>query len=164
MKGELNNMETRFLYSVFPKMLIRNLPGVSAFRTQKSLSLTKDEVKYCLKFGTVYRRFVNESKNERVTLENIDRLHNDRYMTEVEYEAFKKENIDSNRGQGYIPLDSLSTDRATVSPEDQEAVNVENTKPETTVDNKTPEVNNNDEKTKTVQQAATASYSKKKKH
>lgn len=92
-------MEERFLYSVFPKMLIKNLPGVPAFKNSKSLSLTKDEVKICLRSGSVYRRFANESKTEKVNLSNIDRLHHDRFMTEEEYEEFKKRSVDSNRGQ-----------------------------------------------------------------
>ena len=92
-------MGERFLYSVFPKMLIKNLPGVPAFKNSKSLSLTKDEVKICLRSGSVYRRFANESKSEKVNLSNIDRLHHDRFMTEEEYEEFKKRSVDSNRGQ-----------------------------------------------------------------
>ena len=92
-------MGERFLYSVFPKMLIKNLPGVPAFKNSKSLSLTKDEVKICLRSGSVYRRFANESKTEKVNLSNIDRLHHDRFMTEEEYEEFKKRSVDSNRGQ-----------------------------------------------------------------
>lgn len=98
-------MEDRFLYSVFPKMLIKDLPGVAAFRSQKSLTLTKDEVKHCMKFGSVYRRFANENKTERVTMANVDRLHNSTYMTEEEYEQFLKANVDSNRGQGTIDID-----------------------------------------------------------
>lgn len=102
-------MEDRFLYSVFPKMLIKDLPGVAAFRSQKSLTLTKDEVKHCMKFGSVYRRFANENKTERVTMANIDRLHNSTYMTEEEYEQFLKSNVDSNRGQGTIDIDLATT-------------------------------------------------------
>lgn len=105
-------MEDRYLYSVFPKMLIRDLPGVGAFRSQKSLSLSKDEVKYCMKFGSVYRRFANENKTERVTMSNIDRLHNAVYMTEEEYEQYLKANVDSNRGQGTIDITTTETETA----------------------------------------------------
>lgn len=83
--------ETRYIYSINPKKIIKFLCGkpiVPAIRNSRSLSLTKEEVRECLKYGTVYRRFANESRNERVTTRNIDRLHNAKFMTEEEYEKF----------------------------------------------------------------------------
>ena len=91
-------MSERFLYSVHPKRVIKNVPGVSVIRTPKSLYLNKEDVKICLKGGSVYRRFANEARNEKVTISNIDRLHNAKFMTEEEYKKFLESEIDSKRG------------------------------------------------------------------
>ena len=90
-------METTFLYSVNPKKVIKELPTLP-IRAPKSLYLTKDQVKICLKYGSVYRRFANEQRNERVTVSNIDRLHNEKFMTEEQYENYKDSLISDNRG------------------------------------------------------------------
>lgn len=88
------NEEIRFLYSINPKKLIRFLNGnpiIPPIRTSKTLSLTKEEVRECLKYGSLYRRFANEGVNVRVTINNIDRLHNAKLMTEEEYKKFLEE-------------------------------------------------------------------------
>lgn len=78
--------ETRFLYSVYPQRPIKGvLPNNRPICGPKSLSLTKEEVLICLKFGTVYRRFANENRNERVNLDNLDRLHNERFIMEKDF-------------------------------------------------------------------------------
>ena len=90
------NEEIRFLYSINPKKLIRFLNGnpiIPPIRTSKTLSLTKEEVRECLKYGSLYRRFANEGVNVRVTLNNIDRLHNAKLMTEEEYENNLREEV-----------------------------------------------------------------------
>lgn len=91
-------MDVRYLYSVNPKKPIRTIKGVPILRTPKSLQLTKEDVRECLKFGSVYRRFANENRIERVTINSVDRFHNAKFMTEEEYEAFLKANIDSKTG------------------------------------------------------------------
>ena len=91
-------MEVRFLYSVNPKKPIKTIKTIPVLRAPKSLQLTKEEVRECLKYGSVYRRFANEGRNERVTINNVDRLHNAKFMTEDEYAAFLKANIDSKTG------------------------------------------------------------------
>ena len=81
--------ETRYLYSINPKRVIKFLGGVQLnppIRVSKSLNLTKSEVLECLKSGSVYRRFANEGRLARVTLLNVDRLHQAKFMTESEYE------------------------------------------------------------------------------
>lgn len=90
-------METVFLYSVNPKKVIKELPTLP-IRSPRSLYLTKDQVKICLKYGSVYRRFANENRNEKVTLSNVDRFHNEKFMTEVEYNEFKASKLSENRG------------------------------------------------------------------
>lgn len=81
----------RFLYSVYPKKPIKGLlPNGRSVNGPKSLQLTKEEAISCMKFGTVYRRYA-DNRNERVTTINIDRLHNDTFITEEEWK--KKENV-----------------------------------------------------------------------
>lgn len=93
----MSKMEQTYLYAVHPKKVIRDLP-IAPIRAPKSLQLTKDQVRTCLKSGTVYRRFASENRNERVTICNIDRLHHARYMSEEDYEAFKDQEQNGNRG------------------------------------------------------------------
>ena len=80
--------DVRFSYCVKPRRPIKNIGDISVIRTPKTLKLTLDEVLQCIPCGPVYRRFVNENRNERVTSTNAARLHNEKYMTEEEYEAF----------------------------------------------------------------------------
>ena len=81
--------EIRFLYSVFPKKPIKNLlPNGRPINSPKSLQLTKEQVLYCMKFGTVYRRF-GEGREERTTTLNLDRLHNREYIEEKDWNASK---------------------------------------------------------------------------
>ena len=78
--------EMRFLYSVYPKKPIRNLlSNGRPINSPKTLSLTKEEVLYCMKSGTVYRRFGSIDRNERVTTINLDRLHQKEFVTEEEW-------------------------------------------------------------------------------
>lgn len=81
-------MEQTYLYSVRPRKPIKDLEGVPFIRTPKSLQLTKDDVLKCLDKGSVYRYFANENKLEKVTVNNVDRLHNAKFMDEAEYEKF----------------------------------------------------------------------------
>ena len=90
-------METTYLYSVNPKKIIKDLPTLP-IRSPRSLYLTKEQVMICLKSGTVYRRFAAENRNERVTILNLDRLHNDKFMTEEEYKAFLESKTNDQRG------------------------------------------------------------------
>ena len=138
--------ETRYLYSVNPRKVIKFLRGeqiIPPIRVAKTLSLTKEEAKECLQYGTVYRRFANENRNERVTTRNIDRLHNAKYMDEKEYSEFvqsQPEKVDKNddstdpatemnRGTVYNVEDD-STEKKTVDSESVEPV-VEDEKKET---------------------------------
>ena len=94
--------ETRYLYSINPKKVIKFLCGnmmKPPIRVSKSLRLTKEEVLDCLKYGSVYRRFANENRIERVTTLNIDRLHNEKFLTEEEYyKMMTTKESDDNRG------------------------------------------------------------------
>lgn len=77
---------TRFLYSVNPKRVIKTVAGIPVIRSPKSLQLSKEEVRECLKYGAVYRRFANEGRNEKVTTSNVDRLHNAKFISEEEWQ------------------------------------------------------------------------------
>jgi len=83
-------MDNTFLYEVRPFRVITGLEGVKFIRSPKSLFLTKDDVIKCLEKGAVYRRFANEGRVERVDIGSVDRFHNEKYMTEEEFEEFKK--------------------------------------------------------------------------
>ena len=89
--------DTRYLYSVNPHKPII-LPNTMPIRNPKSLYLTLDEVKTCLKRGAVYRRFADIGINERVTVLNAERLHNEKFMTEEEYAQFLEDNVAYKRG------------------------------------------------------------------
>ena len=140
MDGDNKNSNI-YLYSVYPKKVIRELPTLP-IRHPKSLYLDKDQVLICLKYGSVYRRFANENRNERVTISNLDRLHNDKFMTEEEYEKFKLSKIADNRGSiiNENLVDPVNTD------EQSSDVNIgEKSENEVTADNKVEETFNTDE-------------------
>ncbi|MBR6289347.1 MAG: hypothetical protein IKR19_08430 [Acholeplasmatales bacterium] len=80
-------MDQTFLYEVRPRKIITGIHGVAYIRAPRSIYLTKDEVLICLQAGSVYRRFANLDKLERVTITNVDRLHNETFISEEEWEA-----------------------------------------------------------------------------
>lgn len=90
-------MEEKYLYSINPRRTIKNIAGVNAIRTSKSLFLNKDEVLECLKNASVYRRF-SVNQIVKVTPYTLDRLHNEKFMNEKEYEKFVKDSKGKDRG------------------------------------------------------------------
>ena len=84
-------MEQTYLYEVRPHKIITGIHGVPYIRTPRAVYLTKDEVLICLQKGSVYRRFANLDKLERVTVTNVDRLHNEKFISEEEWIGTKKE-------------------------------------------------------------------------
>lgn len=76
-----------YLYSVHPKRIIKGLESVDVIRAPKSLYLTLEDVKKCIRLGTVYRRF-SSSDITRVNTTNVERLHNEKHMNEDEYKQF----------------------------------------------------------------------------
>lgn len=76
-----------YLYSVHPKRIIKGLESVDVIRAPKSLYLTLEDVKKCIRLGTVYRRF-SSSDIARVNTANVERLHNEKHMNEDEYKKF----------------------------------------------------------------------------
>ena len=89
--------DSKYLYSIKPTKMIKDVAGFNAIRTSKSLFLTKDEVLKCIKCGTVYRRF-SADKIIKVTPATLDRLHRDEFLSEKEYEKFLADSQGKDRG------------------------------------------------------------------
>ena len=121
--------DTRYLYSVNPHKPII-LPNTMPIRNPKSLYLTLDEVKTCLKRGAVYRRFADIGINERVTVLNAERLHNEKFMTEEEYAQFLEDNVAYKRGTISEKVEKKAEEAPVESETVEEADNVEDDKAE----------------------------------
>lgn len=100
-----NNM---FLYTVKPRKTIIGLSGsTKVIRTNKSLYLTKEDVYLCLKSATVYRRFANEGFNERVTIDDVDRVHREFYISPEDWKKFQAEEKSANHGTVVVPNEEI---------------------------------------------------------
>ena len=97
-------MSDMFLYTVKPRKTIVGLSGsAKVVRTNKSLYLTKEDVLICLKNASVYRRFANEGINERVTIDNVDRVHRENYIAEADWAAFCAQEKSKDHGTVKVP-------------------------------------------------------------
>ena len=93
--------ENTFLYTVKPRKTIVGLSGsTKVIRTAKSVYLTKEDVYLCLKNAVVYRRFANEGINERVTIDSVERVHRDKYISEKDWHAFLT--MEASKGNGEV--------------------------------------------------------------
>ena len=81
----MSKVEETYLYSVMNRRPIKLDCGVE-IRSPKSLYLTKNDVLKCLNTAYVYRRFAN-GQQERVTIANVDRLHNAKFIPENEWDV-----------------------------------------------------------------------------
>ena len=63
---------SKYLYMVNPKIQLKLCGEV--IRRPKNLELDKEEVKFALRHGPVYRKFDAQTM-ERVTLQNLDEMH-----------------------------------------------------------------------------------------
>lgn len=89
---------SKFRYTVTPVGVIKlKSLGNVGIRSPKTLDLTLDEVKTCLKKAKVYRRF-NGTLIKKVTLSNCERLHNEEYIPEEDYKDFVLKNKSKDRG------------------------------------------------------------------
>ena len=95
------NNEVVFSYQVNTIMPITGL-SCGNLMVPSTAKLTKEDVLICLKKAPVFRRYTNR-KLERVTISNLDRLHNEEYMTKEEYEAFLEKQGD-NRGKVVVEV------------------------------------------------------------
>lgn len=101
----------KYFYQISPRVAI-TVAGES-FRVPRAMKLEKDEVKTVLesKKAVVKRRF--SDRIETVTISNLDRLHNEKYMTESEYEIFVTK---ANDKRGIV------ADNTTVESKEEEVV------------------------------------------
>ena len=91
----------KYLYMVNPRIPLRLCGEV--IRRSKNVELDKEEVKYALKHGPVYRKFDAQTM-ERVTLQNLDEVHVEKKGMKVEV---KVEDV-------VAPLQDLSTQEEVV--------------------------------------------------
>ena len=171
-------MSKKYIYSVNPRRVISGLSDGTEIRVNKSLELSKEDVLLCLQKASVYRRFntVTGAGNDivRVTTGNLDRLHNEKYMTEEEYEKFLAANASKDHGKvvNREPVQEkkpepvkeekvvVETEDAPEKPEEapvQEAETV-TAKSETNSDNTTDDRKNN------IKVSVNQNYNKKEKH
>ena len=100
-----------YLYTVYVSRPIIGL-SIGELRTPKSLMLSKEDVLKCIQSAPVYRRF-SANNSVKVTPLNIDRLHNENFMTEEEYEKFLSSKLSENRGKvEEIKVDNTKEDEA----------------------------------------------------
>jgi hypothetical protein len=90
------NNEVVFPYQVNTIMPILGL-SCGTIMVPSTVKLTKEDVSLCIKKAPTFRRF-SSNKLVKVTPSTIDRLHNEVFMTEEEYEAFLVKQGD-NRGK-----------------------------------------------------------------
>ena len=74
------------MYTVYPRTILRNVPNIGFIMKPGSFKLTKEAVLVCLKGATVYRKF-SADHAEKVTILNLDRLHNETFITEEEWKS-----------------------------------------------------------------------------
>ena len=91
----------KYLYMVNPRIPLRLCGEV--IRRSKNVELDKEEVKYALKHGPVYRKFDAQTM-ERVTLQNLDEVHVEKKGMKVEV---KVEDV-------ALPVQDLSTQEEVV--------------------------------------------------
>ena len=133
-------MTETFLYSVKPRRPIQ-LDGSVIIKTPKSLLLTKEDVLTCIDKGAiVYRRFANEDKLEPVTKYNLDRLHNNKFITEDEYAKAEKDELGKNSGTVSIAEPVVESEPAKVEEKVEEPVIAEPEKVEEPVETEAPVV------------------------
>lgn len=89
-----------FLYTVKPRKIIVGLSGSTrAIRTNKSLYLTKEDVFLCLKNAIVYRRFANEGIVERVTIDDVERVHREKYISAEDWKKYCETKMSADQGK-----------------------------------------------------------------
>ena len=85
---------SKYLYMVNPKIQLKLCGEV--IRRPKNLELDKEEVKFALRHGPVYRKFDAQTM-ERVTLQNLDEMHVEKKGMVVE--KVKDEDVKVSEGE-----------------------------------------------------------------
>lgn len=73
--------DAKFRYEIHPRIPMRNVLDRAIIKPT-TVELTLDQVKECLKYGPVYRRF-NADHIEKVTLFTINALHQEKFDAEA---------------------------------------------------------------------------------
>lgn len=110
-----------FLYTVKPRKVIVGLSGSTrAIRTNKSLYLTKEDVFLCLKNAIVYRRFANEGIVERVTIDDVERVHREKYISAEDWKKYCETKMSADQGKvlAQASIAEIKTENKTVISED----------------------------------------------
>lgn len=95
------NNEVVFPYQVNTIMPITGL-SIGNIMVPSTVKLTKSDVEICLRKAPTFRRFQN-GKLVRVTLSSIDRLHNEKFMDEKEYEEYI-DKLEDHRGKVEVSI------------------------------------------------------------
>lgn len=106
----MENNNQVFLYTIKPRRVIVGLSGSNrAIRTNKSLYLTKEDVFLCLKNAIVYRRFANEGINERVTIDDVERVHREKYISVDDWKKYCETKMSVDQGKVIVEVPVLET-------------------------------------------------------
>jgi len=117
------NNEVVFNYQVNTIMPIIGL-SVGNLMVPSTAKLTKEDVLICVKKAPVFRRF-GSSKLIRVTASNLDRLHNENFMTEEEYEEFLIKQGDNRGKVTEVPVEETKVAEEPVIKEEEVPVEEE---------------------------------------
>jgi hypothetical protein len=112
-----------YTYTVIPRRPIKNIVKGKVIFKATNLSLTKEEVLQCMKYGAVYRKFYMQSDPERVTPSNLDRLHRSEHISEEQYKAILEKEKDTVVGAS----EEVSGTDDNPSPDNTEESSVEDT-------------------------------------
>ena len=114
-----------FLYEVRPKKAIY-IPSLKKnVRVPKSYYLTKEDVTEIIKNAHLFRRFSNPIQSVRVTTDAIDRLHNEVFMTEEEYQKYL--NQKAGEGSRVVKVPEVTPEPEVVPEPETAPVNIEET-------------------------------------
>ena len=111
---------SKYLYMVNPKIQLKLCGEV--IRRPKNLELDKEEVKFALKHGPVYRKFDAQTM-ERVTLQNLDEMHVEKKGMVVE--EVKDEDVKVSEGETSAieqVAEELFGEMRDATPEEQQSV------------------------------------------
>ena len=137
-----NENDIRFLYIVYPKRPIKNLnENITLLRVSKSLQLNKDEVLKCLECGSVYRWFSNEGITEKITINDIDRVHRANYISKEDWKHIQ--NISGEVAN--LTVNGIENPKKEVKTEKNVETKVEEVKEEVSIVDPEPEVETKEE-------------------
>jgi len=136
-------MEAKYLYEVHPSRIIRR-PGKPPLRHPASMLLTKEEVLNIMDYGRVYRKPAKSIEAILVTGDNINQLHVEdslidlsgltRVASEKVKETPKKEFVAPDITEIDMKEESVEEDEVHVKNSEEEALSVDGSEEETTVE------------------------------